>query len=79
MKTFYTKEELLNFKLNDFKKNILGKSFSCQIKNKTFKATSTNVLAALPDNLFDEIEFQTEEGKNETVAIPDIERLTLID
>lgn len=79
METFYTNEQLLNFKLNDFRKIILGKLFYCQTKNKTFIGTPTNVLAAPPDNLFDEIEFQTEEGKDKTVAIPDIERLTLIE
>lgn len=79
METFYTKDQLLNFKKDDFQKKVLGKRFTFFTQTKSFIGTPTNVLAAQPDNLFDEIEFLTEEGGNETLLIPDIKRLTLIE
>jgi hypothetical protein len=80
VKTFYTKEQLLRFSLEDFKKKILDKTFICELKNKSFNCTPNNVLTAQPDGLPFSMTVLIDGIQNDDeILLHDIERLTQID
>ena len=79
MSTFYPQIQLSIFKMEDYKREILGKSFICQLRDKTFKCLVKNIIPSQPDNLPCSIDVKIVSGQNEEIPILSIERLTLIE
>ena len=78
MSTFYPKVQLSTFKMEDFKREIMGKSFLCELKDKSLKGIVRNIIPSQPDNLPSSIVLKIDGGKSEDIPILAIERLTLI-
>lgn len=79
MNKFYPHAQLVNFKMEDFKNEILGKRFICEAKDRKFNCLVKNIIPAQPDNLPAVIVVKIEGGKTEEVSVLAIERLTEID
>ena len=78
MSKFYPRIQLSIFKMEDYKREIFGKSFICELKDKTFECIVKNIIPSQPDNLPYSIEIKIVGGQNEEIPILSIEKLTLI-
>ena len=76
---FYTKEQLLSFTMDDFKKDIIGNSFTCKMKDTSFKCFPKNVIPAQPDSLPYSLTMTLEGGNSRSISMMDIDRLTVIE
>lgn len=80
MNTFYPSTQLTAFSMDDFKKEIMDKSFICELKDKTFfNCLVENVIPSQPDNLPAAIVVKIEGGQSKEIEILAIEKLTVID
>lgn len=63
--------------MEDFEREILGNTFICELRDKSFKCTVNDIIPSGPDNLPYSLVAQTKKEKNLEIQIMDVERLTV--